>query len=153
MSDAEAALATWLARLELRDPVRIEPGLERVATALTRMGLKPPPFPLLTIGGTNGKGSVATYLTAFLRAEGEDVVGTYTSPHLGEYRERIAVDGRPIEAAPLVRAFEAAQAGAEGLSLTYFEFGTAAALAAFRDAGVRVAVLEVGLGGRLDAVN
>ncbi|MGH8427961.1 MAG: bifunctional folylpolyglutamate synthase/dihydrofolate synthase [Gammaproteobacteria bacterium] len=155
MSDSgtEAALAAWLDRLEKRDPTRIEPGLERIATVLGRMRLCPPPFPVLTVGGTNGKGSVVTYLAAFLAAEGRGGVGAYTSPHLGHYRERIAMDGHPVEPGELVRAFEVVEAAGGDIPLTYFEFGTAAALEVFRETRVRVAVLEVGLGGRLDAVN
>lgn len=150
---AAAALAAWLQRLDRRDPTRIEPGLERIGVVLDRLRLRPPPFRVLSVGGTNGKGSVVAYLSNLLVRAGAGPVGAYTSPHLGTYGERMAVDGRPLGAAPLVAAFEAVQESAQGISLTYFEFATAAALQAFRTAAVRVAVLEVGLGGRLDAVN
>lgn len=147
------ALAAWLERLEQLDPTRIEPGLERTARVLRRMGLDAPAFRVFAVGGTNGKGSVAAYLTELLTAAERGPVGTYTSPHLADYCERIAVDGRPVEAGRLVAALEAVEAARDDTPLTYFEFGTAAALEVFRRAGVREAVLEVGLGGRLDAVN
>lgn len=148
-----AALAAWLERLDALDPARIEPGLERVAAIVTAMGLAPAPFRVFTVGGTNGKGSVAGYLSAILSASGRGPVGTYTSPHLLDYRERIVVDGRPVSAVALVAALDAVEAVRGDIPLSYFEFGTAAAFEVFRHAGVREAVLEVGLGGRLDAVN
>ncbi len=155
MNDSEdaAALAAWLERLDILDPARIKLGLARVRAVLARMGLSPPPFRGVTIGGTNGKGSTVAYLAAFLRRAGLGPIGAYTSPHLLDYRERITIDGQPIATAGLVTAFEAVEWARGETPLTYFEFGTLAALEAFRRAGVRWAVLEVGLGGRLDAVN
>lgn len=151
--EIEAALTAWIERLDARDPAEMHFGLERVNEVLRRMGLAPPPFRVLTVGGTNGKGSVVAYLSALLARAGLGPVGAYTSPHLCDYRERIATDGRLVDAATLVAAFEAVEAACGELRLSYFEFGTLAALEAFRRAGVAYAVLEVGLGGRLDAVN
>lgn len=146
-------LGAWLEYLEQLDPARIELGLERTSTVLRALGLDAPPFRVFTIGGTNGKGSVAAYVAALLGAAGRGPVGVYTSPHLIDYRERISLGGRWVEAGELVAAFETVEARRAGTPLTYFEFGTLAALEVFRRAGVREAVLEVGLGGRLDAVN
>lgn len=149
----EASLGRWLERLERLDPTRIRPGLERITAVLERMELRRPPFRSYLIGGTNGKGSVAAYLSGLLASSGLGPVGTYTSPHLLDYRERIVVDGAPVSAGELVDALESVESARGDTELTYFEFGTAAALEAFRRAGVREAVLEVGMGGRLDAVN
>lgn len=156
MTDAPAPgapLSAWLDYLEQLDPNRIELRLERVREVLGALGLLEPPYRVFTIGGTNGKGSVATYLASLLRASGRGPVGVYTSPHLLDYRERITIDGQWVDEAGLVSVFEAIERERRDVPLTYFEFGTLAALEAFRRAGVREAVLEVGLGGRLDAVN
>ena len=107
---------------------------------------------MITVGGTNGKGSCVAWLTAFLAAADERV-GTFTSPHLTRYNERIAVDGVDVDDAGLCAAFEAIDRARGATSLTYFEFSALAALLVFRDRGCAVAVLEVGLGGRLDATN
>lgn len=144
-------LEAWLAHLEQLHPSAIDMGLERVARVRDALGLKPG-FPILTVGGTNGKGSVCAMLTAMLRAAGYKV-GTYTSPHLLTYNERVRIDLEPASDAAIVAAFAAVEAARGDTSLTYFEFGTLAAMQQFIAAGVDVAVLEVGLGGRLDAVN
>src|SRR5690625_4098866 len=128
-------------------------GLGRVRTVLSSMGLREPPFRVVTVGGTNGKGSVVAFLSALLRRSGQGPIGTYTSPHLRDYRERIVVEGTMVGAGELVAAFEAVDKARGGTHLSYFEFTTLAALEVFRRAGVAFAVLEVGLGGRLDAVN
>jgi dihydrofolate synthase/folylpolyglutamate synthase len=148
-----AGLPAWLDYLERLDPNRIALGLERTRSVLERMALISPPFRVISVGGTNGKGSVAAYLAALLQAAGRRPVGVYTSPHLLDYRERIVIGGCPVEVATLVSAFETVERARGDTPLTYFEFGTVAALEVFRRAGVRDAVLEVGLGGRLDAVN
>lgn len=148
-----ASLGAWLASLERLDPNRIELGLDRMRRVLAALALDHPGYRVFTIGGTNGKGSVAAYMSALLRKTGHGPVGLYTSPHLVDYRERITVDGRWVGEAELVAAFEKIEEVRGNVPLTYFEFGTAAALEVFREAGVREAVLEVGLGGRLDAVN
>lgn len=155
MSDpaTRTALAAWIERLNALDPARMELGLARVTRVLERMDLRRPPFRVVTIGGTNGKGSTVAWLAAFLERAGLGPIGAYTSPHLCDYRERIAIGGEPIAPDELVAAFEAVEAARVEVPLTYFEFGTLAALEAFRRARVGWTVLEVGLGGRLDAVN
>jgi dihydrofolate synthase/folylpolyglutamate synthase len=145
-------LADWLAWQERLHPAEIELGLERVRTVLERMDLLRPCQRVFTIGGTNGKGSCVATLEALSLATGR-CTGAYTSPHLLRYNERVRVDGIEADDAALVSAFEAVDAARGEISLTYFEFGTAAALEIFRRRGVHTAVLEVGLGGRLDAVN
>ena len=146
-----ASLADWLAYLELLHPKTIELGLERVQAVKQALKLNPD-FPLITVGGTNGKGSTCAYLEAMLMAAGYRV-GCYTSPHLLRYNERVRIAGHEVEDADLCAAFAAIEATRGDISLSYFEFGTLAALWLFARAGVAVAVLEVGLGGRLDAVN
>ncbi|MFO1352442.1 MAG: bifunctional tetrahydrofolate synthase/dihydrofolate synthase [Gammaproteobacteria bacterium] len=145
-------LADWLAWQERSHPRVIDLGLERVATVLERLGVKPPPFQVITVAGTNGKGSTVAFLHAILRAGGFRV-GAYTSPHLLRYNERVRIDGEMASDVQFCRAFAEIDAARGELSLSYFEFGTLAAFLIFRDAGVEVAVLEVGMGGRLDAVN
>ncbi|GAA5786505.1 bifunctional tetrahydrofolate synthase/dihydrofolate synthase [Chitiniphilus shinanonensis] len=144
-------LEAWLHHLEQLHPSAIDMGLERVARVRDALGLVPG-FPVLTVGGTNGKGSVCAMLTAMLRAAGFKV-GTYTSPHLLHYNERVRIDLVPAADVAIVAALGAVEAARGEVSLTYFEFGTLAAMKQFIDAGVDVAVMEVGLGGRLDAVN
>jgi dihydrofolate synthase/folylpolyglutamate synthase len=144
-------LAGWLARLEQLHPSSIELGLERVNRVKAALGLAPT-FPLILVGGTNGKGSTCAYLEAILGAAGYKT-GLYTSPHLLHYNERVRIAGRDASDAELVAAFERIDAARGDTSLTYFEFGTLGAMLQFVDAGVDVAILEVGLGGRLDAVN
>jgi dihydrofolate synthase/folylpolyglutamate synthase len=145
-------LADWLGWQERLHPRSIELGLERVRGVAERLGLCAPRASTLTVAGTNGKGSSATLAAAIYREAGYRV-GLYTSPHLQRYNERIAVDGVAVDDAALCRAFEAIEAARAGVTLTYFEFGTLAALWLFREAGVELQILEVGLGGRLDAVN
>ena len=146
-----ASLADWLARLEKLHPSTIELGLERVRRVKDALGLEPA-FPLIIVGGTNGKGSTCAYLEAILGAAGYKT-GLYTSPHLLRYNERVRIAGAEASDADLVAAFEHIDAARGDTSLTYFEFGTLGAMLQFIDAGVDVAILEVGLGGRLDAVN
>ncbi|MFO7541271.1 MAG: bifunctional tetrahydrofolate synthase/dihydrofolate synthase [Thiobacillus sp.] len=145
------SLADWLARLERLHPSAIELGLDRVRRVKDAMGLAPD-FPLIIVGGTNGKGSTCAYLEAILGAAGYRT-GLYTSPHLLHYNERVRIAGRSASDAELVHAFERVDAARGDTSLTYFEFGTLGAMAQFIEAAVDVAILEVGLGGRLDAVN
>ena len=150
MSPAGLPLPDWLRRLETLSPREIDLGLERVAEVRDRMALGPPARAIL-VGGTNGKGSSVAMLSALLSGRG--AVGTYTSPHAIRYNERIAVNFAPATDADIVAAFEQVEAARGDVPLTYFEFGTLAALAVFDAAKVDVAILEVGLGGRLDAVN
>ena len=145
-------LAAWLEWQERLHPAEIELGLERVRAVLESMSLAQPPFRVVTVGGTNGKGSCVAVLEA-LGLEAGWATGAYTSPHLRRYNERVRVGGVDATDAELVAAFAAVEAGRGRTSLSYFEFGTVAALEIFRRRGVEWAVLEVGLGGRLDAVN
>jgi dihydrofolate synthase/folylpolyglutamate synthase len=145
-------LAGWLRYLEDLHPRKIDLGLARLSTVATRLGLLPATVPVLTVAGTNGKGTVARCATALLMVQGLRV-GTYTSPHLLRYNERIAVDGAAAADAEILSAFTDIEAARGDISLTYFEFATLAALLVFRAREVQVMVLEVGLGGRLDAVN
>ncbi|HJV05842.1 MAG TPA: bifunctional tetrahydrofolate synthase/dihydrofolate synthase [Chromobacteriaceae bacterium] len=144
-------LAEWLAWLEHSHPSTIDLGLARVSRVRDALGLRPT-FPVIIVGGTNGKGSVCAMLSTILNRAGFKV-GTYTSPHIERYNERISIDLQPVSDQRLLQGFAAVDAARGETSLTYFEFGTLAAMHAFIDEGVEVAVLEVGLGGRLDAVN
>ena len=130
----------------------IDLGLERVRTVWQRMGARRSAPVVITVGGTNGKGSTVAFLEAMLRAGGMRV-GAYTSPHILRYNERVRVAGTDVDDAALVAAFERVEAARGATTLTYFEYGTLAAFDIFASAGLDVAVLEVGLGGRLDAVN
>jgi dihydrofolate synthase/folylpolyglutamate synthase len=151
MTPLPADLAGWLEYVERLHPKTIELGLERVRVVLGRLAI--PRFcPILTVGGTNGKGSTCAMLEAVLRAGGYRV-GCYTSPHLLRYNERVRIDGREIADAPLADAFAAVERARADTPLTYFEFGTLATWVAFARAGLDAVVLEIGLGGRLDAVN
>ncbi len=141
-----------MAWIETLHPRKIELGLERVHAVLDRLRLRQPNFRTITVTGTNGKGSAVAMLEACLRAAGYRV-GTYTSPHLIKYNERVRVDGVDATDAALCAAFERIESGRGEIPLTYFEFGTLAAFDQFARANIDVAVLEVGLGGRLDAVN
>nr|WP_255699145.1 bifunctional tetrahydrofolate synthase/dihydrofolate synthase [Luteimonas sp. Y-2-2-4F] len=142
----------WLAELERRHPAGIALGLERVGAVHARLGIGAPARRAIVVGGTNGKGSTVAFLEAIARAQGWRV-GAYTSPHLLRYNERVRLDGREAGDDALVEAFEAVEAARGDVALTYFETGTLAALWLFARAGLDLAVLEVGLGGRLDAVN
>lgn len=127
-------------------------GLERVREVAARMNLGKPAKQVITVGGTNGKGSTVAFVESIARAAGWKV-GAYTSPHLLRYNERVRIDGEEASDGALVEAFEAVEAARANTALTYFEFGTLAALWLFERAQLDLAVLEVGLGGRLDAVN
>lgn len=145
-------LADWLALLERRHPVAIELGLDRIARVAARLALGRPADKVITVAGTNGKGSCVAVLEALLQAGGRRV-GCYTSPHLLVYNERISIDGRAVADAALCDAFARIEAARGDVRLTYFETGTLAALLLMEAADLEVAVLEVGMGGRLDAVN
>ncbi len=146
------SLTEWLAWQERLHPSTIDLGLERVGRVWRRLGGGRPAPKVITVGGTNGKGSTVAILEAALLAAGRRV-GAYTSPHLLRYNERIRIEGIEVVDEALCDAFGRVDSARGGESLTYFEFGTLAALDLFRRAGVEVALLEVGLGGRLDAVN
>ena len=145
-------LQEWLDWQEGLHPRGIDLGLERVRRVFANLDLGPPPFPVITVAGTNGKGSSVALLEAVLGAAGYRV-GAYTSPHLLHYNERIRVAGRCAADEAICQAFQRIDRARGAVSLTYFEFGTLAALDMFYRGGVDVAVLEVGMGGRLDAVN
>ena len=147
-----ARLDDWLEWQQSAHPRPIDLGLERVARVLGRTGWRGATQPVITVGGTNGKGSCVAMLEALLRAGGHRV-GTFTSPHLLDYRERIRIDGQWASEASLVTAFERITDALGGDSLTFFEYNTLAALLVFETAAPDALVLEVGLGGRLDAVN
>jgi dihydrofolate synthase/folylpolyglutamate synthase len=151
MRSSGSALDTWLTRLEAFSPKEIVLGLERVEVLLERLNLPSPRF-VFHIAGTNGKGSSVAMLDAVLRQSGM-LVGSYTSPHLVRYNERIRVNGGEAADADIVAAFERIEAVRDDVPLTYFEYGTLAALLVFAEAGVEAAILEIGMGGRLDAVN
>ncbi|MGD9583010.1 MAG: folylpolyglutamate synthase/dihydrofolate synthase family protein [Lysobacterales bacterium] len=145
-------LDDWLQHwLSLADR-EIVMGLDRVGAVWCALGAPAPAAQAISVAGTNGKGSTVAFIDAMLRAGGYRV-GRYTSPHLRRYQERVAIDGVAVDADTLVAAFARIEAARGTIPLTYFEAGTLAALLIFADAGLDVAVLEVGLGGRLDAVN
>jgi dihydrofolate synthase / folylpolyglutamate synthase len=145
-------LQDWLDWQETLHPQSIDLRLERVAAVADALNLLEGGVTTVTVAGTNGKGTVATIVSSLLQQMGFRV-GLYTSPHLLRYNERIRVDGCPASDEAICRAFAAADAVRGDRSLTYFEFGTLAAVWLFREAKVDFRVLEVGLGGRLDAVN
>jgi dihydrofolate synthase/folylpolyglutamate synthase len=147
-----SALAAWLARQEKSHPSSIDLGLTRVREVARRMNLLMPAHRVITVGGTNGKGSTVAFLDGFLRAAGKRV-GRFTSPHLTRYNERICVDGEEARDDELIESFQRIDAARGDISLTFFEYNALAALDVFARSGVDVAVLEVGLGGRLDATN
>ncbi len=151
MPFAAAPLSDWLAWLETLSPTEINLGLDRVQRVLLRLDL-PMPAHLLLIAGTNGKGSSVAMTDALLRASGQRV-GAYTSPHIRHYNERIVVNGATASDAEIIAAFKTIEAARENIELTYFEFGTLAAALLFAAADLDVWILEVGLGGRLDASN
>jgi len=153
--DLPKDLPGWLAYIEQQHPQSIALGLARVERVRDAMGLRPT-VPVITVAGTNGKGSTCAMLEAILSAAGYRV-GLYTSPHLLRYNERVRIAGREADDGALASAFARVEAArteqAGNARLTYFEFGTLAAVDLFLRSGVDVLVLEVGMGGRLDAVN
>ena len=151
MPSTPTTLNDWLTRLESMHPKAIDMGLERVAIVGRSLGLT---FdcPVITVGGTNGKGSTCAMLEAMI-LQGGYRVGLYTSPHLLHFNERARINGEIVSDAMLCESFAAVEAVRGEVSLTYFEFTTLAILKMFVDAGLDAVILEVGLGGRLDAVN
>jgi len=145
-------LSEWLDYQSNLNTRAIELGLDRVAAVWHALGAPAPAPRVITVAGTNGKGSSVAFLEAILGAAGYRT-GCYTSPHLLRYNERIRIDGRAIDDASLCAAFERVEQARGDVPLTYFEFGTLAALCCMAQAILEVAILEVGLGGRLDAVN
>ncbi len=158
---SQRTLAQWLEYIEGLHPKTIAMGLERVARVLNVMrdAMQSPQFnaPVITVGGTNGKGSTCAMLESIVMAAGYRI-GLYTSPHLLRYNERVRVNGQEVSDEALCSAFERVEAARQAVTggaveLTYFEFGTLAAWDVFMQSGLDVVILEVGLGGRLDAVN
>jgi dihydrofolate synthase/folylpolyglutamate synthase len=157
--DAQS-LAQWLSWLESLHPKEIDLGLDRISTVAERLGLLRFNCPVVTVAGTNGKGSGIAALEA-LYLDASYHVGAYTSPHLLSYNERVRVNGKSVSDEALIQAFQVIERVRQGVSLTYFEFGTLAALYIFHHPGpgsatarpLDLVLLEVGLGGRLDAVN
>src|SRR5690606_37423259 len=146
------SLNQWLDRLEKNHPVEIDLGLDRIAEVARRLNLPRPARRVVTVAGTNGKGSCVRTLEHILLASGLSA-GTYTSPHLLRYNERIRIGGEEAADSDICRAFAAIDSARGEVSLTYFEVGTLAALQLMAAADLDVAILEVGLGGRFDAVN
>ncbi len=149
---ATRTLEEWLDYQSQVHPATMDFTLDRITAVLDRLGIRQLKAPVITVGGTNGKGSVTALLEAIVHAAGGQV-GLYTSPHLLRYQERIRLHGKEVEEAVLVSAFERIEAARGDITLTYFEYSTAAALLCFSEAPLDLIVLEVGLGGRFDAVN
>ncbi|WP_300617163.1 bifunctional tetrahydrofolate synthase/dihydrofolate synthase [Dokdonella sp.] len=152
MSELPRTLNDWLDYQMRVHPNAIELGLDRVREVWRRLGAPAPAPVVITVGGTNGKGSTVAFLEAMLEAGGQRV-GAFTSPHLLRYNERVRVAGHDADDETLVAAFARIEEARGDIPLTYFEYGTLAALWIFAHGHLDVAVLEVGLGGRLDAVN
>ena len=152
MKPANRNLTAWLGHIEALNPATIDLGLERVSAVGERMGvLKPAPVSVI-VAGTNGKGSTCVCLEQILLASGRHT-GCTLSPHLESFKERVRIDGVEADNATLCAAFEAVEAARGDLALTYFEYSCLATLFCFKAAAVDVAILEIGLGGRLDAFN
>ncbi|MBI6853714.1 bifunctional tetrahydrofolate synthase/dihydrofolate synthase [Pseudomonas cichorii] len=147
-----ATLGDWLAYLEQLHPSAIDMGLDRSRQVAQQLGLTRPAPRVITVTGTNGKGSTCAFVAALLQTRGLKV-GVYSSPHLLRYNERVQVQGIEASDAELCKAFAAVEAARGDITLTYFEMGTLAAFWLFEQARLDAVVLEVGLGGRLDAVN
>ena len=146
------SLDTWLNRISAIHPVGWDLGLERVGEVGRRLEVIHPAPKVVLVAGTNGKGSTCCYLARMIATSGERF-GLSTSPHMFRFNERIVVDGRQVSDETIVDAFERIDAARGDVSLTYFEFSTLASLLIFKDANVDVVILEIGLGGRLDAMN
>ena len=147
-----ATLDRWLAWFETVHPKRIDLRLDRFIAVLDTLGLRTPPYKVVTVAGTNGKGSCVAMLESIYWHAGYDV-GTFTSPHLWRFNERIRFNGVDAADAELVEVFEDIAAALGAVTLSYFEASLVAALALFRRRDPDVVILEVGMGGRLDATN
>jgi dihydrofolate synthase / folylpolyglutamate synthase len=145
-------LAEWLALQESVHPKTIDMELARVASVARALDIDTLKCPVITVGGTNGKGSTVAHADALLRAAGAST-GMFTSPHFIRYNERIRLNGAEVEDSELVAAFERIEKARGATTITFFEYNTLAALLIFAEQAVDVAILEVGLGGRLDATN
>ncbi|WP_122433989.1 bifunctional tetrahydrofolate synthase/dihydrofolate synthase [Pseudomonas viridiflava] len=147
-----STLGDWLAYLEQLHPSAIDMGLDRSRKVAQQLGLTRPAPRVITVTGTNGKGSTCAFVASLLQAQGLKV-GVYSSPHLLRYNERVKVQGVEAADLELCDAFAAVESARGDVTLTYFEMGTLAAFWLFEQAQLDAVVLEVGLGGRLDAVN
>ncbi len=152
MPQGFTSLAEWLAWFETLHPKKIDMSLDRIRVILDKLGLRPPGYKVITVGGTNGKGSCVAILDSVYRAAGYRV-GAFTSPHLVRFNERVRFDGRDAADQELIELFEAIEASLGTVTLSYFEASAVAALLHFARQRADIAVLEVGMGGRLDAVN
>lgn len=148
----QRSLQDWLGYLEQLHPTAIDMGLDRCRQVAVRLGLTRPAAQVVTVTGTNGKGSTCAFIAQMLAGQGK-AVGVYSSPHLLRYNERVRINGVDASDAALCEAFEAVERARDSVSLTYFEMGTLAAFWLFERESLDAVVLEVGLGGRLDAVN
>jgi len=146
------SLAEWLAWFETLHPKKIDMSLDRIRVILDALGLVPPSYRVITVGGTNGKGSCVAILESIYRTAGYRV-GAFTSPHLVRFNERIRFDGRDATDDELIELFESIEASLGQVTLSYFEASAVAAFLFFKRRRADVAILEVGMGGRLDAVN
>jgi dihydrofolate synthase/folylpolyglutamate synthase len=152
LTDQPLSLDQWLSYIQQVHPVGWDLGLNRVSEVGRRLKLLHPAVTTILVAGTNGKGSTCEYLERFAMAN-ELSVGKSTSPHIHQFNERIAIDGVPVPDQSIVRAFQEIESARKEITLTYFEFATLASLFLFCEQKVDVAILEVGLGGRLDAMN
>lgn len=150
--DAMSDLETWLCYLEQLHPSSIELGLERVKSVAERLDLLQPAPYIFTVAGTNGKGTTCRTLEMILLAANKRV-GVYSSPHLLRFTERVRINNQESTPSDTVKAFAAIEKARGDVSLTYFEYATLAALYQFKQAQLDIVILEVGLGGRLDATN
>ena len=148
----QRSVEDWLSLLEKRHPTEIELGLDRIAAVADHMGISPGSAHVITVAGTNGKGSTCAMIDALVSAHGYRT-GRYASPHLLRFHERITVTGNAVEDTQLLAAFSAVEVGRGDISLTFFEFTTLAAFWCFQQSDLDVWIVEVGLGGRLDATN
>ncbi|QKI88860.1 bifunctional tetrahydrofolate synthase/dihydrofolate synthase [Thiomicrorhabdus xiamenensis] len=150
--DGASSLESWIDWLLHLHAQEIDLGLERVRQVGAKMSILQPAPKVISVAGTNGKGSSVALLSSILRQAGYRV-GAYTSPHIQAFNERIQIDGVAVDSQTIVDAFDLIERSRGDIKLTYFEFSTLAALQIFKQAALDVVVLEVGLGGRLDAVN
>lgn len=149
---ADASLTEWLTHLESIHPVGIDMGLDRVQAVYQRLALDWSGVTVITVAGTNGKGTTCAFIEAAAMQCGHHV-GVYSSPHINTYNERVRINQQLLDDSEHTSAFAAIEAARGEISLTYFEFGTLAGLWLLHQQHLDVAVLEVGLGGRLDAIN
>lgn len=152
MSESFRTLNEWLSWLESLHPTEIELGLDRIRQVADRLNISAGTANVITVAGTNGKGSTCAMLDQILQAQGLKTA-RYSSPHLIRFNERVLINGQPVADEQLIHAFERVKACLQDVSLTYFEFTTLAAFWLFQQQSLDVWIMEVGLGGRLDAVN